>query len=125
MSLVQFNVWVTAPAPPKDFADTLVAKLVRRGFTVGPLGRRLVVAVSDNPSFVVAISLYREPRDEKETRDNTASGIYDEIVNVMKVYGLKFSSIVITENTGCTWNIGNVSIDAEKKAFETELQKKN
>jgi hypothetical protein len=110
-------VWVTASS--SDYAEALAAKLIRRGFTVGPLGRHLITQHDDNPACVIAMSIHRLPRTDAEKAEHTAIGIHAEIVDVIKHVKGKFWSLVVSESASCTWNIGNERFsDAEKQKVE-------
>lgn len=108
-----YYVWLTAQN--ESFAELLVAKLVRRGYTIGPLGRQLIVLNKDNPACVVAISLYRKARTELERKGYNAMGIHDEVVDVIKQIKGKFWSVVVSAAEDATWNIGNCSLEDEQK----------
>ena len=106
-----FHVWVTAAKD--EFAEALVAKLVRRGFTVGPLGRQLITTHDDNPACVVALAVFRSPRNDQEREEYTAMGVHLEVVDVIKHVKGRFWSIVVAAMSDCTWNSGNASVKAE------------
>ena len=103
-----FYVWLTCPADAKF--DDILSTLLKRGYTVGPLGRSLSLSYVDKPATIIALSLYRVPRGEPEEKEYTPAGIHDEIMNVVKVVKAKVYSIVVCESTGCTWNVGNMSV---------------
>ena len=115
-----FYVWLTSPAEEKF--DDIVSTLLKRGYTVGPLGRSLCLSYVDKPAHIVALSLYRQPRGEPEEKEYTPAGIHDEVMNVVKVVKAKVYSIVVSESAGCTWNVGNMSVS---KMEMEELKKKN
>ncbi len=116
-------VWVTASNA--DFAEALCAKLIRRGFTVGPLGRQLITQHDDNPACIVAMSIHRVPRTDEEKKDYTATGVHAELVDVIKHVKGKFWSLVVSESAGCTWNIGNERHSEEDKQRAEAAKKVN
>jgi hypothetical protein len=116
-----YHVWLTAHK--EAFAEVLVAKLVRRGFTVGPLGRQLITSHEDNPACVVAMSLFRIARTEAERKEYNAMGIYNEVVDVIKKVKGKFWSVVVSAAEDSTWNMGNCNVEDEQKE-RLELAKK-
>ena len=107
-----YYVWVIASKD--EYAEQLVSKLVRRGYTVGALGRQLILNHEDNPSCVVAISIHRAPRNETERKEYNALGIHNEVTDVIKRIKGKFWGIVVAAACDATWNIGNVSIREEE-----------
>jgi hypothetical protein len=109
-----YYVWIVASKD--EFAESLVAKMVRRGFTVGPLGRQLITRHEDNPACVVAMSVYRIPRNDAERKEYTALGIHQEVTDVVKHVKGKFWGIVVSAASDCTWNTGNMSVVAEEEA---------
>lgn len=123
MSTAVYYAWVTAGS--SEFAELLVAKMVRRGFTVGPLARFLITQNDDNPACVVAIHITRVPRDDDEKKDYTATGVHREIVDVIKHIKGKFWSLVVAEAAGCTWNIGNIKFSDEEKQHIVDAKKVN
>lgn len=118
-----YYIWVFAAKD--DFAESLVAKMVRRGFTIGPLGRQLVLEREDNPSFAIAMSVYRIPRNDEERKEYNALGLHGEVSDVMKVIKGKYFGIVVSAAADATWNVGNVSIKAEMKEVVLEKAKVN
>jgi len=116
----QFYVWLTTPS--SEFANELVASLVKRGFCVGPLGRRFVITFVDQPADVIAMIIAREPKDEEEETSYTCSGIHDEVMNVLKVIKGRIYSIVVSEGSMCSWNTGNMSIKQLEKEAEEKKQ---
>jgi hypothetical protein len=115
-----FYAWVTTATD--DYAEALCAKLVRRGFYVGPMARHLITSFPDNPAHVVAIVVYRAPRNDDEKKEYTVTGIHAEIVDVIKQLKGKFWSLIVSKAAGCTWNIGNCKLSDEQKV--TDMAKK-
>lgn len=120
---IQYNVWITVP--DGEIIDMLTSSLVKRGYTIGPLGRRLVLTYSDNPACVLALSLGRDYRDDDvdyhEDDKLTVSSVYDEVLNIIKLNKFKFFSLIVTESSGCTWNIGNMSIADEAEKLKIKM----
>ena len=118
-----YYAWLFAASD--EFAEALVAKMIRRGFTIGPLGRQLITKMDDNPAVAIAMSIYRKPKDMEERTDYNALGIHNEIASVVKNVKGKFWGIVVSQSSDCTWNVGNISLAAEAAAFEQDLKKVN
>ena len=116
-------VWVTAAN--SEFAEALCAKLIRRGFTVGPLGRQLITQFDDCPACVVAMSINRVPRSEAEKKEYTAMGVHAEVVDVIKHVKGKFWSLVVSESASCTWNVGNERFSEDEKQRVEAAKKVN
>jgi hypothetical protein len=114
-TIYPFFVWVTSSNV--DYAEAAVAKLVRRGFTVAPLGRQLITQHVDNPACVIAFSLLRQPRNDEEKKEYTATGIHGEVTDVIRHVKGKWWSLIVSVGAASTWNIGNErSSEAEKVA---------
>ena len=119
-----FYVWITTSIG--DYAEALVGKLIRRGYSVMALGGRLVLSRDDNPSTVIAFTLTRRLTKDDKHDEIKCSEIYAEVVDVIKLLEGKFWSIVITRNhEGCTWDVSNISISQEKQEFLDEAKKMN
>lgn len=116
-------VWFTASKP--DFVEALCAKMIRRGWTVGPLGRHLITEHEDSPSCVVALSIHRVPRTEEEKKEYTVSGVYAELCDVMRYIKGKYWSLVVSESAGCTWSYGNERISKNEKEQAEAAKKVN
>jgi len=114
-------VWVTASN--SDFAESLCSKLIRRGYTVGPPARHLIIEYQDSPACVVALSIHRAPRNDAEKKEYTATGVHAEICDVIKHIKGRFWSLVVSQAAGCTWNIGNKSFAKDEKE-KAEASKK-
>jgi len=106
----QYYVWLTAPK--SDFFSDLTGHLLRRGYTVSPLGRTGILSYADKPAHVIALSLARTPKTDEETTAYAPSGIHDEVMDVIKILKVKVYSIVVCKACGCTWNTGNMSLAA-------------
>jgi hypothetical protein len=118
-----YYVWLFASKD--EFAEMLVAKLIRRGFTVGPLGRQLITTHEDNPSHAIAMSLYRIPKNDAERKEYNAMGLYDEVTDVVKTIKGKFWGIAVSASADATWNIGNESIKAQEKEITEDKSRVN
>lgn len=116
-------VWMTASQA--DYVESLCAKLIRRGWTVGPLARYLITQYDDSPSCVVALSIHRVPRDDAEKKEYTAMGVHTEVCDVMKTIKGKFWSLVVSEAAGCTWSIGNERLSKDDKEKAEAAKKVN
>jgi hypothetical protein len=116
-------VWLTAGQT--DYAEGLCAKLIRRGWTVGPLGRQLITQFDDCPACVVALSIRRDPRNEEEKKEYTALGVHAELCDVMRHIKGKFWSLVVSEAALCTWSIGNARLSKEEKEKAEAAKKVN
>lgn len=111
-----FYVWLTTF--DTSYVDQLCLKLIKRGFVVGAMGRKLFTEHEDNAVSVVALSIHRHPVSEEEKRDYTATGIHAEITDVLRTLKAKWASMVVSVTAGCTWNIGNVRVTAAERAVE-------
>lgn len=117
-----YYAWVVASS--SDSAEALVAKLIKRGFTVGPLGRQLVTTYEGNAATIVAMSIYRNPKTEQEKKEWTATGVHAEITDVVKVVKGKFWGLIVASSCECTWNIGNIHLN-EQEIVQAQYKKVN
>ena len=118
-----YYVWLTASS--SECAELLCAKLIRRGFHVGPLGRQLITQHDDNPACVVAFSVHRTPRNDEERAVYNPHGIHAEVVDVVKHIKGRFWSLVVSEATACTWALGNERFSEEEKRRAEQAKKVN
>ena len=114
-----FYVWITSPQ--SDYFNSLTGLLLKRGFSVSPLGRSGIIAYADKPAHVIALSIQRSPKTKEEQNSYTANGVHDEVMNVIKVLNAKIFSIIVTKAVSCTWNTGNMSLEV---MANEELKKK-
>lgn len=119
LSATTFYVWLTSPQ--SDYFDELTGSLLKRGFSVSPLGRAGILSYVDKPAHVVAISVQRTPKNKEEEAAYTASGIHDEVMDIIKILKAKIFSIVVSKASICTWNTGNMSVEEMER---DDLQKR-
>lgn len=100
-----YYVWINALT--SSYAEAIVGRLVRRNWHVGALGSNLVIHSDDKPSSLVAFSVQKTLKEDETI---TYSTVFEEVKDVLKVLKAKYFSMVITESTGCTWQLGNISI---------------
>lgn len=117
-----YHVWVVAQT--SDYAEQLVAKLIRRGFTVGPLGRQLITTYEGNAAAIIAMAVQRTPKNEAEKQEWTALGLHQEITDVIKVVKGKYWGLIVSAAAGCTWNTGNIHLN-EAEIVQAQLKKVN
>lgn len=117
-----FYAWVVAQS--SEYAEALVAKLIKRGFTVGPLGRQLITTYDGNAASIIAMSIYRIPRNEAEKKEWTALGVHAEVTDTIKVVKGKFWGLIVSSSADCTWNVGNAHLN-EEEILQAQLKKVN
>lgn len=116
-----FYVWVTVSDP--TFVEPLCSKLIRRGFSVGPISRTPVTQWDGIVGAVIGLAVSCEPAPEAQ--EHNVRGVYDEVVDVIKQVEGKYLSAVVVEATSCMWNSGNVRVDDEKKLADIAARKLN
>ena len=104
MTTGTWYVWVTASK--SEFAEQMCAKLIRRGWTVGPLARYLITEFEDSPSCVIAFTMWRYIHNEEERKEANAQGIHAEVSDVIRHVKGRFWSLVVSKTAECTWNVG-------------------
>ncbi len=107
-------VWVTTVT--NVYVEALVGRLVRRGWGVRPMGSSLCLHDQEHLSAVVAMAVTRAPKDDKD--EVTPARVLEEVRDVLRVLGIKYHSVIVTETIGCTWVLGNVTLTEAKKAEE-------
>lgn len=117
-----YYAWVIASS--SEYAEQLVAKLIKRGFTVGPLGRQLITTYDGNAAAIIAMSIYRTPRNDQEKKEWTATGVHAEVSDVIKVVKGKFWGLIVASTCDCTWNTGNIHLN-EEEVLQAQLKKVN
>lgn len=117
-----FYAWIVAQS--SEYAEALVAKMIRRGFTVGPLGRQLITTYEGNAASIIAMSVYRLPRNDQERKEWTAVGVHAEITDVIKCVKGKFWGLIVSGSADCTWNTGNIHLN-EEEILQAQLKKVN
>lgn len=113
--------YVRVTSPQSDYFSSLTGLLLKRGFSVAPLGRTGVIAYVDKPAHIIALSVQRSPKTKEEQDSYTVNGIHDEVMDIVKVLKVKIFSIIVTKAIACTWNTGNMSLEA---MANDELKKK-
>lgn len=116
-----FYAWLICPLSEKGKVDDIVPALIKLGFNVGPLGRNLILAYTDKPSIVIALTLYRNPTNDAEKTTYTSTGVYDEVLNICKLKKVKVQAMIVSEASPCAWNVGNISVAEEE---EEELRRR-
>lgn len=110
----RYYVWITMLTA--SYAGRIVGRLVKKGFTVGPLLTQdsLVLGGKDNPSALMALLLDRvEEKDIVKVRNDVKQVLAD-----LKV---KYHSIVISGTSGlATWEGSNISL---KEIEDTKAKK--
>ena len=114
-----FHVWVIASSD--EYAEQLAVKLIRRGYTVGPMGGQLIQKRDDNPAVIVAMTVTRTPNDDASRGSITPDGVFKEVVDVIKQVQGKYWGLVVAKASDSTWDVGNVSIAAEAQASAKKL----
>ena len=115
-----FYVWVTALSD--SYTEQLVGRLCRRGWKMGALGNTLSLHNEDNLATLVAFSMSKAPKDDKPDNEVTQSKALEEVKDVLKRLNVKYYSLVVTQTTGCTWCMGNIT-QTEMKKLEEERKK--
>lgn len=98
----RLNVWITMLTA--SYVSMVVGKLVRQGYTVGPLDPEMpVLGTKDNPAAVLAIFL-----DHADDKGNNE--VLNDIEEVLARLKVKYHSIVISE-AGASCCVGsNISL---------------
>lgn len=87
-----YSVWITCLLP--EYEGRIVAGLVKKGYTVGPMGKDLPVChttIKDSPSALLMLSVYSG--DEQIT----AIKLNQDLLKLLEEEKIFFYSIVITE----------------------------
>jgi hypothetical protein len=117
---VMFYVWVTAISD--SYTEQLVGRLVRRNWRVGSLGNTLALHNDENLATLVALSMAKVPKSDKEEDQVTQSKALEEVKDVLKRLGVHYYSLVVVQPAGCTWCMGNIT-HGELKKLEEERKK--
>ena len=105
---VSYYVWITTVTDV--YTESIVGRLVRRGWNVGPLGGTLSLRNDKNMATFLAFSLSRTPKSDKPEDALDQSKAIEEVKDVLKRLDVTYHSlIVVTGQPGCTWCLGNVT----------------
>ena len=102
--------------------EQFVGRLVRRGWKVAPLGGVLSLHNEDNFATLVAVSLSRQPKDDKPENEITSAFVLEDVRDVLKRLKIKHYSVIVTQYSGCTWQLGNIT-KSEINKIESEQKK--
>lgn len=115
----RYYVWITMLTA--SYASMIVGKLVKKGFTVGPILPQddLVLGGKDTPSALMALILDRV--DEKDI-----SKILNTVKQVLADLKVKYHSIVISGATGtATWSGSNISLKEIEEVKAKKVQQRS
>lgn len=94
-----YYIWITAML--SQYAETLISKMVKLGYRVGPACEgQLIIGNSNQPSVIIALRI--------ESNKASINTIYKDISNIIRSNNIFIYSIVISEATACTWNCSNI-----------------
>lgn len=118
MSEVTYYVWVNTITDV--YTESLVGRLVRRGWRVAPLASSLSLHNEDNMSTLIAFTIARTPKNAED--EVTAPKVLEEVKDVLKRLKMRYHSVIVTQPVGCTWVLGNIT-QSETKKLEEERKK--
>lgn len=104
-----FYVWITALGD--SHTEQIVGRLVRRNWHVLALGNQLSLHAQDNNASLIALGVSKPWKDEHVA----VAAVLEDVKDVLKVLKVHHYSVIVTQLTGCTWCLGNVT--------QTELDK--
>lgn len=107
LSEVNLYVWLTIAND--TFTEQIVGRLVRRNWKVVALGNTLSLRSEDNLATLLAFSISKTPKDTKLDSEVTQAKALDEIKDILKRLDARYYSLVVTQATGCTWCLGNLT----------------
>lgn len=110
-----YYVWVTAISD--TYTEQLVGRLVRRGWGVSIMSNTL--------SALMSFTITKASKGDKPEDEITLAKAIEEVIDVMKVLGAKYHSIVVTETCRATWILGNITNTEVKKAEEERRKATN
>lgn len=111
-----FYVWITALGD--SHTEQVVGRLVRRNWHVLALGNQLSLHAQDNNASLIALGVSKPWKDEHVA----VGAVLEDVKDVLKVLKVHHYSIIVTQTTGCTWCLGNVT-QTELDKLATERKK--
>lgn len=104
-----YYVWVTALLP--EYQDGIIAKLVQRGYMVGPAAKDGQVSSKSEgcPSVLIALSVYKQ---EEET---DVKKVYEDVVSVLNEIPARYYSVVVSLSHEATWVGSNFTLPSKGK----------
>lgn len=104
-----YTCWITCML--ESYQDTIVAALIKKGYTVGLTSSDKVILNHENQvSAVIALTLYKM-RDE----DIIISKVYEELGDILIGMKAYFYSIIVSESNNATWTGSNIFLPSSKK----------
>jgi hypothetical protein len=108
MSSPKFYLWVTARTDV--YADLIIVKLVKRGFSVSPLASNGEVALKTELSALISLEVVANgSRTKNKAPDYTK--FMDEVLAVLGELKMLYHSVIVSEVGGpSAWKIGNLTL---------------
>lgn len=73
----------------------------------------------------MSFTITKASKGDKPEDEITLAKAIEEVIDVMKVLGAKYHSIVVTETCRATWILGNITNTEVKKAEEERRKATN
>lgn len=119
LKTVSYSVWITTLTD--SYTDAVAGRLVRRNWNVASLGDTLSLRTDDNMTTMLAFSMTKTPKSDKPEDQINLQTVIAEVKDVLKRLGVKYHSVVVTQYTGATWVLGNIT---KSEIAAIELDKK-
>lgn len=96
---MQFNLWVTLVVA--ESADALIARLVRKKVTVGPLGNREIW--ESGASALLALRLTTE-------KDQKIEEVVTWVSSILGDLGVPYHNIIVANAPQSSWKVGEIKM---------------
>lgn len=100
-----------------SYQDTLIAGMVKRGYTIGPASADLNLhnGTDNQPAFMIAFTAF------KAGQDLLAKDIYKDIVEILGEINAYYYGIVVAQAYDSTWVGCNFNMSDKKRATPPPL----
>ena len=109
------NVYVWLTILSDAMVDKVVARLVRKGYHVGPISENIVIGSADSPAHVMGMSLTHEKNELDPGK------VRDEVKDFLIKENILFYSLIVSQPVGSGWCLGNIKLSEARKTKPSHL----
>lgn len=104
-----YTCWITCML--ESYQDTIVAELIKKGYTVGLAGvGKVSVNKPNQVSAVIALTVYKMGEE-----NILITKVYEEVSTILTDIKIYAFSLIISESSNATWAGSNIYIQVPQK----------
>jgi hypothetical protein len=103
----------------KEYQDKIISQLVGKGYNVGPANPGIAEVNRDNPSYLIALSIYKL-EEEPPIRQ-----VYDDVIGILQGEKFYFYSVIIAPAPEAAWSGSNIILIKNDPALQLPVPDKN